>query len=99
MFAAGEQVEASQPTTPVLKTAPSGNRRARRVGVLKGDPCIALKWAKDTAGLSSNELARRLGVKPQSVKEYMNGKRKNPGVEFMARWLAYCGFDLEAVQR
>lgn len=46
------------------------------------------------SGLSIHEVARRLGVKRESVREYHKGKRVNPSMRWFSRLCAVCGAKL-----
>lgn len=94
----GGEIEVAVPAEAPKRTAEAWSR-SRRVGAWEGDTKRILLWAQDAAGLSPTELARRLGVSRQTVYQYRYAGRQNPTVEFMARWLGACGFDLVAVQR
>jgi len=45
-------------------------------------------------GWSRSEFARRLGVSPQYVTNYLNG-RNQPGSDVMEHWAATCGLEID----
>lgn len=45
----------------------------------------------DRSGVSQHELARRLGIRVQSLAQYKRGKRSNPSVKWLARLVEACG--------
>lgn len=45
----------------------------------------------DRSGVSQHELARRLGIKVQSISQYKRGKRANPSVKWLARLVEAVG--------
>ena len=45
----------------------------------------------DSSGLAIAEVARRMGVQPQTVHQYIAGNRTNPSMRQVARIAAVCG--------
>lgn len=48
----------------------------------------------ERAGMSQREVARRLGIQPQSLNQYVRSRRMNPSVEWLARLVEVCGGQL-----
>lgn len=45
----------------------------------------------ERAGVSQAELARRMGIKPQSFSQYLGRRRVRPSLQWMARLALVCG--------
>lgn len=45
----------------------------------------------ERAGLTTREAAQRIGVQPETLRQYLSGRRKRPSVEWLARLAAVCG--------
>lgn len=45
----------------------------------------------DRGGLSSNDMARRLGVTPNAVRQYIVGRRSNPSLLWFVKFVEVCG--------
>lgn len=43
------------------------------------------------SGVSQSELARRMGIKQQSLNQYLNQKRRNPTIGWLCRLATACG--------
>ena len=43
------------------------------------------------AGISQTEIAKRMGIKPQSLNQYLNRRRLNPSIHWMTRLAGVCG--------
>ena len=50
-----------------------------------------LEQLSDRSGLSVTEIARRMGVKRETVRAYIRGKRANPPLQWFLRFVAICG--------
>lgn len=45
----------------------------------------------ERAGISQSEIARRLGVAPQSVNQLYRKRRRRPSIQWVAKLAAACG--------
>jgi transcriptional regulator with XRE-family HTH domain len=70
-----------------MKSEEQSNRYTRRVAEL-------LKYARSKAGLSSRELARKVGTSHSTILAY-EAARKVPAVTTMMRLIHACGFSLD----
>lgn len=61
--------------------------------VVGDDRAIAalLRMILDKSGLSTGEVARRLGVRRETIKQYTAGRRTKPGLPFFIRLAEVCG--------
>ena len=50
-----------------------------------------LRWATEQSGVGTSELARRMGMKRQSIEQYLTKKRTRIGWCLMLKWLRACG--------
>lgn len=89
MFAIEREIEPRAPMA-VPKVASGGTRVV--MGAELGEAIALMEWARLKAGISASEVARRLGVTPQTIGEYREQRRPRIGWLFMARWLRVCGF-------
>lgn len=80
-------IDPSAPLAPMTAYPPLGGRRILTVATL---PDI-LEAALDAGGMSMVDLARRLGMKPQSLAQYKQSIRRNPSLEWIQRYLQTCG--------
>lgn len=50
-----------------------------------------LEHLSDKSGLSVTEIARRMGLKRETVRAYVKGKRANPPLQWFLKFVSICG--------
>lgn len=49
------------------------------------------------SGLAPVEMAARMGIKPASLQQYLNGRRINPSVKWLVRFAEHCNCKLKVI--
>lgn len=65
------------------------NKRA--VLSTREDGARVIQMILERAGLSQSEVARRLGIRQQSISQYQTARRANPSLIWVARLAEICG--------
>lgn len=75
---------------PSLNSSPLSPSRA---AILTDDRAIValIEQLLHRSGLKDSELARRMGIKQQSLSQYKYGFRHNPSVKWLVRLAEACG--------
>lgn len=78
--------------SPSSISSPERNQRQHAV-ILDDDRAIQrlIELLLDGAGLPSSEIARRLGIRVQSLNQYRYLRRKRPSIQWMSRLAQACG--------
>lgn len=80
--------------TPTLLPSTSAPQEGpSRAVVLQDDKAIMhlIELLVSRAGISQREIAKRIGIKPQSLNQYMIFRRRRPSVQWLARLAGVCG--------
>jgi hypothetical protein len=79
--------------TPLPSTSSPPIQRSRLAVIVTDDKAIQslIELVLDRSGLTQSEIARRLGIKLQSLNEYYRGRRRRPSVQWLARLIDVCG--------
>ena len=66
------------------------NLLAKRIAgeiVLSDEPGVLMKRWRETFSTSQTRLARKIGISLSVVSDYESGRRNNPGVKFIKRYI------------
>ncbi len=97
-----DEVESSDPPAhiaiaPGLRCYPSLGRITTLIPVYTDQEGI--RWLLghlfERSGLSIAEIAERMGCKEENIRQYLKGRRPNPGMKWFVKFITICGGNLK----
>jgi predicted XRE-type DNA-binding protein len=78
---------------PLPSSATPTHNRPSLAAVIADDRAIMslIEQLLDRSGLPQTEIARRLGIRKQSLNQYRHLRRKRPSIQWIARLADACG--------